>query len=110
LVGFYEVADPVVEKGFFRSADGVTTLDVDYPHAQTYLQGINDQGMIVGYYYAGGDLNPHGLLVESLTTFTTLDVPGAISTQINAINNLGLVAGTYISADGTGGGFIARIR
>jgi hypothetical protein len=39
--------------------------------------------------------------------WTTIQVPQAISTVPAAINDLGQIVGTYYTADGASGGFIA---
>jgi len=110
VVGIYGTAENINAQGFYQDANGVVITSLNYPGAgQTFLTGINDQGTIVGYYPRafGGT---HGLLLESLTKFSTLDVPGSTSTEINAINNAGLVAGTCSFPDDSSTGFIARIR
>jgi hypothetical protein len=108
VAGVYSTPDNINSQGFFQDSNGAITAPIDYPGAgQTYLTGINDRSVIVGYYY--GTVS-HGLMLESLTRFSTLDVPGAIWTQINAVNNAGLVAGTCSLPGDNAIGFIARIR
>ena len=79
-----------------------TTFDV--PGAtDTFALGINDSGLIVGFYYdaAGG----HGFLLQQ-GTYTTLDVPGASRTYGSGINDAGQIVGFYLDAAFTYHGFL----
>ena len=60
--------------------------------------GLNDWDQISGYYVDSTG-TPHGF-VKNGTNYTTLDVPGAIFTLANAINNRGEVPGLYLDASG----------
>jgi uncharacterized membrane protein len=51
--------------------------------------GINDRGEIVGYYLDSARV-PHGFLLKG-STYTTLDVPGALRTFATGINNKGYI-------------------
>jgi len=57
----------------------------------TDAQGLNDLGQIVGTYGDASDAT-HGFLA-SAGSFTTLDHPGALDTELLAIDNTGLVIG-----------------
>jgi probable HAF family extracellular repeat protein len=58
--------------------------------------GINAAGDIVGAFAIHGFLYRGG-------TFTTIDVPGAFSTDADGINNAGQIVGNYRDAAGTHG-------
>jgi probable HAF family extracellular repeat protein len=102
-----------VLRGFLRTPDGVIT-PLDFPDSSgsvvpvmTTPRSINDRGDIVGYYsvfdhwavdpntnrffavYSGD----HGFVRDKITGFSTLDYPGAFSTDVNGINNRGELAG-----------------
>ena len=65
--------------------------------------GINASGQIVGFTFGG---NSHGFLYSG-ETYTTVDVPGALSTEADGINDFGHIVGTYFSA-GKFHGYIYR--
>jgi len=59
--------------------------------------------------------NPEDVTVSSVArpgilnyTFQPLDVPGAVNTVPQAINNLGQIVGSYVNADGTLHGFLRQ--
>ncbi len=73
----------------------VQVLEVAIPGARSpQAQGSNDQGDIVGYYYAAPEYRLHGFL-RSGGTFQTLDYPGAVSTTATGVNNRGDVVGRW---------------
>lgn len=85
----------------YDSATGVVT-SIDFPGAtSTTGYGINDSAQIVGGYCTTSvtcpeGLNPtdHGFLDDN-GVFTTLDFPGAQSTEAVGINNAGVIVGFY---------------
>src|SRR5205814_1156697 len=87
----------------------ITLLDLPTEGSfETIVNGINDAGQVVGSFA----LNPEpfvgpldqGFLFDA-GTFTTLNKPGAAATSPVAINNAGLIAGTYTDATGGPHGF-----
>jgi len=64
--------------------------------------GINDAGVIVGAYTTTPGGPSHGF-IDNGGAFTTFDVPGATSTRLTGINNLGQLAGFYQSGGVTNG-------
>ena len=66
--------------------------------------GINDAGQIVGYYIDASKIE-HGFLFNG-STYTTLDVPGAIGTVASGINDAGQIVGYYIDASQIAHGFL----
>jgi hypothetical protein len=61
----------------------------------TYAFGINDSGIIVGYY--GNATGEHGYLYDGVN-FTPIDVPSASYTYALGINDSGIIVGYYIDA------------
>jgi uncharacterized membrane protein len=101
IVGTY--LDKVSHRhGFFRDSQGIyTTLDAPTSPTFTVAEGINNSGAIVGWYVKGNSVS-HGFLLTG-GVWTTIDVPGAMDTQINSINASGQIAGFYVveNTDGT---------
>ena len=98
--------------GYFRSAGGAYTVIVDPLNPDNSgPSAINDSGQMVGSY--GDPSNAafaHGFLRDTNGAFTTIDDPnmainqnGNKYTQVNGINNLGEIVGTYTDAAGTHG-------
>ena len=114
-VGFYSVDTPqgpnaVTYHGFERTPDGVITV-VDLPGAgDRALEGINNIGDIVGQYDVA-DQSVGGSFVLKQGRFTTLqDPPGAVPFNVfaGAINDLGVVSGSFIGLNGNHHAFLLR--
>jgi len=72
----------------------------------TYPSGINDSGIIVGYY-SDNETAVHGFRYDrTTTTFTSFDVPGAVATRAYRINNSNTILGYYNGSDGRNHGFV----
>ena len=110
VVGYYNT--PTNAHGFFRAADGALTNPIDYPNAlYTTLTGINDAGLIVGWYRSIGFVTS-GMVVQNFNRFTSYDHPDATNntTIFFGVNNSSLISGYYqVDASGSGNhAFIAR--
>jgi probable HAF family extracellular repeat protein len=70
----------------------------------TYANGINASGQIVGGYQYG-DGNAHGFLLSD-GTYTTVDVTGSTWTVPTGINDSGQIVGWYIDVNGNIRGFL----
>jgi hypothetical protein len=69
--------------------------------------GVNNAGIIVGFYVASGSGNTYGYIVNPNTNaFTSLLFPGSTSTQALGENNIGVVVGDYVDSGGKTHGFI----
>jgi len=88
VVGDYRGADGVFH-GFLFANGAFTTFGTDLG-----AHDINNAEQIVGCYA----LCSHGFLYDG-STFTSIDVPGAVVTQATGINDFGQIVGTYY--DGT---------
>jgi probable HAF family extracellular repeat protein len=75
----------------------------------TVAHGINDDGQIVGGFQveAGGLLVDHGFLRDAAGSFTVIDVPGALSTEVFGINDSGQIVGSFSDASFNRHGFLA---
>lgn len=89
--------------------DGVfTTLAFPGATAGTLPSGVNVHGEVIGTYYAGPVENPvsHGFFYKK-GQYTSWDVPGAISTQIEGMNDAGQFTGCFTDSANATHGFIA---
>jgi len=86
IVGWYGDAQNIVH-GFKRYSNG-SFLTLDFPGGQgTFLSGLNDSGMIVGY--SGG----HGVIYYK-GNWAKLDYPNAQTTMLTGVSNSGTIIGT----------------
>jgi hypothetical protein len=95
--------------GFIRSPDGRISTPILHPDDNTrttVLRAINDDGVIAGFY--GANVSNGFLLTDG--KFRTVDFPGAVSTVVRGINNLGDVSGTYSDLNADEFGFIIPRR
>lgn len=101
IVGGYE--DDVTYHGYVL--DSKVFSPIDYPGAsETYTQGINDSGYIVGWY-RDKEWIAHGFIKDE-TGFSAIDFPGALETYTNGINNSGQIVGWYMDTEGLTHGFL----
>jgi probable HAF family extracellular repeat protein len=90
-------------KGVFGIID-----DPNAPPGNTFGEGINDRGQVVGLYTDNAG-NDHGFLYIN-GRFTTIDDPNAsapFGTFPVLVNDLGQIAGTYVDAQGNTEAFLA---
>ena len=62
------------------------------------LLGINNEGLIAGFYGSGAPKDPNQgfLLTPSGTgTFTAVEFPGSAQTQLTGLNDKGIVVGYF---------------
>jgi hypothetical protein len=73
--------------------------DIPGPEGATssYAKGVNDRGWIVGDYQDSSGVY-HGFLLKG-KKYTILDVPGAVVTSPNGINNEGNIALTWLDSN-----------
>lgn len=76
------------------------------PDSLTQLLGINNGGIIAGYY--GVKANKGFIYDLSTKTFTDKNFPGAAQTRVTGINNLGRISGSYDTTSGRTMGFTAK--
>lgn len=93
-------------KGFVYAAG--TYSAVTYPNAtETYIGGINNANALVGWKVEGGKVGGFVMTTGSFRP-VIVSLPGAANTKPRAINNNGVIVGTYTAPDcGFGCSFIA---
>lgn len=70
----------------------------------TIPYGMNDHGVITGFYYLP-DQSSHGFVRSADGTVTTPALPaGAIGSQLGSVNNTGIAVGAYLDVFGVGHG------
>jgi uncharacterized membrane protein len=82
--------------------DDGTFSSIDFPGADgTVVNGINNDGDIVGFFYGApaGGMTTSGFIKKNDRVFRVVDVPfpGTTSTSVNGINNDGDMVGTFSS-------------
>lgn len=86
------------------------TLDDQRDPTFNQLLGINDGGVIAGYFGSGATGHPNKGYTLSPPyhqgNYTNENFPGSVQTQVTAIDNLGNTAGFWINGKGTNFGFI----
>jgi len=70
----------------------------------TTATGINNSGMLVGYYVDSGGVT-HGFM-RSGKTVTTIDDPKGIATYCEGINSIGAIVGEYTQSNENNHGFL----
>jgi uncharacterized membrane protein len=91
LVGYFQ-ADSGAIRMFVYSGTTVTVPSVPSNFVDVAPKGINNSGQIVGIYDDAKGL--HSFLSKK-GQYTRLDVPGALSTSAEALNEAGDVVGSY---------------
>ena len=106
------VAAPLAPSGVSNASSLYTFKSVVDPADPTFdqLLGINDHGLVVGYYGSGADAkHPNkgiSLTVPNVSSFTDENYPGAAQTQVVAVTGNGNTAGFWVDAKGANHGFI----
>jgi hypothetical protein len=75
------------------------------PTNGTSAVGVNDLGQVVGAFTPSSSFNLSAYVYQS-GSFTTLNVPGAVSSEAVGINNAGDIVGDYTDAKGRSHGFL----
>jgi hypothetical protein len=105
-IGIYSTKDnQTIAKGFMLNGKVFTPIADPKSPGATYVQSINKWNTIVGWYPSGQ--NEYGFRRNSNGSFVALNYPGATITAPMAINDNGMIVGTYWNQNQyTGGGFI----
>jgi uncharacterized membrane protein len=106
IVGSYSDGAGIY-RSFLRSRRGAFS-GIQHPVASgtspygsgTVVYGINDRGVMVGAYAAGGTV--HGFVRDANGSFTTVDYPGAAETALYEINERGQIVGSAGDTPGSG--------
>jgi hypothetical protein len=87
-----------------------TTLNDQADPTFNQLLGINDDGVIAGYFGSGAAGHPNKGYTLSKPyhqqNYSSENFPGSVQTQVTAINNHGQTAGFWVDANGNNFGFI----
>ncbi len=77
----------------FTEIGGTFTTNIDYPGitGNTHATGVNNAGVVVGFYFNG---TTNGF-TDSGGTYTTVNYPGANATEVLGINSAGTIVGWY---------------
>jgi len=104
LVGSYEDSTGLYHGFIFKS--GVYT-DVMVPGSdETHINGISNNGMVVGFYHVGA--TSHGFVFDGKSNYQTFDFPGSSMVEGYDINNNGTIVGVYFDSFSAMYGFVAR--
>jgi hypothetical protein len=87
-----------------------TTLDDNADPTFNQLLGINDNGVIAGYFGSGAAGHPNqGYMINppySQSNYVNENFPGSVQTQVTAIDDIGNTAGFWVDANGNNFGFV----
>ena len=113
IVGQYTDSNTGTSPGFVYSHGTFTTLNPVSNDSQVFAQGINNNGLVVGFYNTDG-VHDHGFLYNTNTSAYSLlpdpVVPNLLFTQFLGINDDGEAVGYYQNTtDGSQTGFLYNI-
>jgi uncharacterized membrane protein len=95
--------------GFLYSHGEYVMFDVSFAGAtSTSAQAINDRGDVAGAY--ADDVSSRRGFLKTGSSFTRVDFPGAMMTNINGINNKRQMVGWYFNPDFTLHAFLAEVK
>ena len=104
-VGYYEDTASHLH-GIVVSGSKVVTIN--YPNASdTAPLGINDAGVIVGYYLLRGSPNTHGFEYKN-GKFYAIQYPNGVQTVVQSVNNKNVMVGGEWTGSGKYEGFILK--
>jgi probable HAF family extracellular repeat protein len=91
--------------GFSVGPDGVSSPVAPPAAIDTHPTGINDNGLIAGYF---SDKSGTHAFLDAGGVYSTLNAPGATATYAYGINTRGQVVGYYVDVHGAAHAFIAQ--
>ncbi len=113
IVGQYADSNTGTMPGFVYAKGSFTTLNPVSNDMQVFAQGINNNGLVIGFYNTDG-IHDHGFLYNSSNNQYTLlndpNVANLLFTQFLGINDQGEAVGYYQNTtDGSQHGFLYNI-
>jgi PEP-CTERM motif len=112
IVGQYSDSSTGTSPGFVFSKGSFTTLNPVANDMQVFAQGVNNNGLAIGFYNTDG-VHDHGFLFNSSTSSYTLlndpTVANLLFTQFLGINDHNEAVGYYQTIDGSQHGFLYNI-
>jgi hypothetical protein len=112
IVGQYTDGATDTTPGFLFNGSAFTVLNPVVTAAVTNAQGVNNTGLVTGFYSIDG-VHQHGFFYNSLTSQFTFpadpNIANLVLTQFLGINDHGLAVGYYQLPDGSQHGFLYNI-
>ena len=112
IVGQYTDNAAGTTPGYLLSGGTYTILTPTLNAIVTNAQGVNNQGLVTGFYSSDG-VHDHGFFYNSTTQSFALvadpNVANLVLTQFLGLNDNGLAAGYYQTTDGSQHGFLFNI-
>jgi hypothetical protein len=112
IVGQYTDSTTGTTPGYRLSGGSYTTLTPLPTAAVTNAQGVNNSGLVTGFYSLDG-VHQHGFFYNSATNSFSLvadpNIPNLVLTQFLGLNDNGLAVGYYQLPDGSQHGFLYDI-
>lgn len=110
LTGIYFTGEPIFT-GFLQVGDVFTPLAVPGAVGGTEALDVNDSDVVVGIAIltTSGSEGVRGFVYQD-GTYTVLQVPGAVYTELTTITNQGVLGGRYVTPDGVSHGVILTPR
>jgi hypothetical protein len=109
IVGQFTDSSTGTTPGYLLNGSTFTILNPVVNAAVTNAQGVNNNGLVTGFYSTDG-VHQHGFFYNSATSSFTLpadpNIPNLVLTQFLGINDLGLAVGYYQLPDGSQHGFL----
>lgn len=109
IVGQYTDAATDTQPGFVYNGSSYTILTPVVTAAVVNAQGVNNAGLVAGFYSTDG-VHQHGFLFNDVTDMFRLlpdpNVPNLVLTQFLSINDNSQAVGYYQTNDGSQHGFI----
>ncbi len=91
------------------AAGGFRTLDDTADPTFNQLLGVNDNGLIAGYFGSGAQGHPNmGYLLDG-ASYQGENFPGSVQTQVTGLNNRGVTVGFWSNTN-MGGGHGRQLR
>jgi hypothetical protein len=98
--------------GYLLSGANYTTLTPFPTAVVTSAQGVNNNGLVTGFYSQDG-VHQHGFFYNSATNSVSLvadpNIANLVLTQFLGVNDSGLAVGYYQTSDGSRHGFLFNI-
>ena len=112
IVGQYTDSSTGNSPGFVYAKGSFTTLNPVANDQQVFAQGVNNNGVVVGFYNTDG-IHDHGFLYNTVTNSYTLladpNVANLLFIQFLGINDHNEAVGYYQTNDGSQHGFLYNI-
>jgi hypothetical protein len=112
IVGQFTDGATDTSPGFIYNGSAFTVLNPTANTTVTNAQGVNNNGLVIGFYSLDG-VHQHGFLYNSSTSSYAVladpNIPNLVLTQFLGNNDLGIAVGYYQLPDGSQHGLIYNI-